>query len=464
VRLLIADLVRRNAVVTAVFALMLLGLLWVGHWGEDPARAFGFSMGLAFALGPVRLLWLVPLPIWYLPVARRDVWRGAWLLSTAGTTTLTTAIKLFALAAFTRVEGYGVGNVLLSSVYDLAYAGAGCALVVVATYPGSRHAIWRQMWPVLAGLANFLLPLGMASAFVVLYTDVVPTRWAALTPVGLLVLATTLVVGLATWFYTPRPPGWMPDTFMFTTARTSGRRRPARRLSAGGRSPLSGLPRLLAHEYAWTLIVLAAMVTGTTMAISIAVGLQYHESPRELFRTAVLLLGDASTPSQGVARLLTALLWFVFVVATLAARFPSMLRHLRVLPLRLRYVNLLLVAWPAVIWATIWLALLMVQTLATGHVPASLHLALFIGAAGLSAIVQSITLRLAGPTRVLAFSAAIALVPILQVVGGPDPRAIAWLGIAGLVGAAILNRAALRHSSTYRTASAPATPRRDAAS
>jgi hypothetical protein len=454
VRLLVADLVRRNAKVTAVFALMLLGMLWVVHWGDDPARAFGVSMGVAFMLGPVRILWHAPLPIWYLPVARRDAWRSAWLVATVGTTTLTTAIKLFALLAFTRVDGYGIGNVLLSSVYDLAYAGAGCALVFVATYPGPRRAPWRQMWPALAGLASFLLPLGLLPTFVVLYTDVVPTRWADLTPVSLLVLAATLLLGIASWFYTPRPPRWIPDNFMFTTSRLSERPRRARRVPAGGVSRLSGVPRLLAHEYAWTLLIMAVMVAGTALAISIAVGLQYHASPRELFRTALLLLGDTAAPSQGVARLLTSLLWFVLVVATLAARFPSMLRHLRVLPLSVRGINLLLVAWPAAIWATVWLALLAAQSLVTGVAPASLHLSLFVGAAGLSAVLQSVTLRLTGPVRVFTFTAAIAIVPVLQLVSDPSPRAIALLGFTGLLGAALLNHAALRRSSTYRAAGA----------
>jgi hypothetical protein len=449
VRLLIADLVRRNARGAAVWALMLMAVLWVAQWAEEPTRVFGFSMGLAFALGPVRILWHVPLPIWYLPIARRDIWQAAWLLSTAGTATLTTAIKLFALAAFTRVDGYGVGTILLSSVYDLAYAGVGCALVVVATYPRPGRAPWRQIAPAFAGLASFLLPVGLAAAFVTLYTDVLPARWADLTPASLLVLVTTLLVGVASWFYTPRPPRWIPDNVMFTASRLSETPRRAHRVPAGGVSALSGVPRLLAHEYAWTLLIMAAMVAAAALVISIAVRLQYDESPGELFRTAVLLLGE-SAPPRGLAGLLTSLVWFLLVVSTLAARFPSMLRHLRVLPLGVRRVNLLLVAWPAAIWATVWLALLAGQWLVTGAAPASLHLALFVGVAGLSALLQAITLRLTGPVRGFTFTAVIALVPILQLVSVPDPRAIALLGIAGLIGAAILNHAALQRSSTYK--------------
>jgi hypothetical protein len=182
---------------------------------------------------------------------------------------------------------------------------------------------------------------------------------------------------------------------MFTILRPSERPRPARRVPGRVRSRLSGLPRLLAHEYAWALLIMAAMVAGTALVISISARLQYHESPGELFRAApVLLLGDTAAPSRGFARLFTSLLWLVLVVATLAARFPSMLRHLRVLPLSVRRINLLLVAWPAAIWATVWLALLAAQSLVTGVAPASLHLALFVGAAGLSAVLQAITLRL----------------------------------------------------------------------
>jgi hypothetical protein len=88
-RLLIADRGRRmNRGPVLFFATFAGGMWWADSYFREPSRAIAASMAIAFQLGPLLTPRMIPRPLWYLPVSRRDVWRSSWLFSTIGVTVL----------------------------------------------------------------------------------------------------------------------------------------------------------------------------------------------------------------------------------------------------------------------------------------------------------------------------------------------------------------------------------------
>ncbi|HVL69858.1 MAG TPA: hypothetical protein VM364_21545 [Vicinamibacterales bacterium] len=457
-RALIIDLARRNARGAAGFGIALTVVWGIAALVEEPSPgALGLSMGLAFGLGPFRLLWLVPRPIWYLPVSRRDLWRSAWVMATAGAALLTTTAKLIAVAILGTTAPYGVATLMLSSVYDFAYAGVGCGLVILATAPLPRQAPWHQMSRLWKAVGEVALPLGLpVAALGAIYTDLLPMRWRDLDVASGSVLAAALAVTVGTYFHTPTPAPRVPDgSILFTRAAA-----PGGRADTAGRIPrlafrrLTGVPRLLLHEYVWSIAIGAALAAASALVVLLAANaFDTEEALADVTRALLLLPAGTDASRNGYAFNAVALLiWYAFFVATLAARFPVMMRHLRVLPLSARQVNLLLVAWPVMIWLTVWIALLALRQAVAGEGLTWGHLALFAGMWGLSALVQSLTLRLRGPMRVFVFSAMAGVVPLLTLLSSPTPAALGALGLGGLGAAALLNHAALRRPSTYRQA------------
>jgi hypothetical protein len=132
-----------------------------------------------------------------------------------------------------------------------------------------------------------------------------------------------------------------------------------------------------------------------------------------------------------------------------------MMRHLRVLPLGSGRLQALLAAWPAVIWLQVWIACLAAHYLLLGTMVQSLHLAAFVGLAGVSALVVASSLYLNGPQHSVVFFALMVAVPMLLFVGFPPPTASLAFGVAALVAAIAMNRAALLRSATYRHSGLP---------
>ena len=120
-------------------------------------------------------------------------------------------------------------------------------------------------------------------------------------------------------------------------------------------------------------------------------------------RELLVFAGTAPPLPGGVFGVFPSLVWYALFMASLAARFPAMLRHLRVLPLSARQVNTLLVAWPAVIWLTVWTGLAALHYVVVGRGVSSWHVAFFVALAGSSALVQALTLRLVGVLRLFWF-------------------------------------------------------------
>lgn len=455
--LVLADIVRRARVRVAIIGVVAAGMWWLTSEMGDPLRAFGSTIGFAVMVGPWLTLRFIPRPVFYLPVAKRDIWRAGWLFSTVGITLVTTAAKiagLIALRATPPIEDLtpaitGLAGIALSSVYDFAATGLTCGLVILATRPASTAAPWRQLSIGLVNIADALLPAAWFAGFygASLLHGIVPTRWGQLTARSGTVLAAALVLAIATYFHSPSPAprANRPAAKPAAADRT-------RRVDAAG---LSGLPRLLVHEYVWALLVGAVLGIGSVIVVLVNA---HVRSPQDLAALLRLELGRLDgvmpLPGEGADPFLVLVLFAGFA-ATIAARYPALMRHLRVLPLGTVRLQALLVAWPAAIWLTLWLVFITLHYLFVGAMVHSLHLPAFIGLAGISALAMASSLRLSGPQNLIAFSLLLVIVPMLLFVGFPPAWVSVATGLAAFTGATALNRAALGRNVTYRHSGSP---------
>src|SRR6185436_17854015 len=98
-RRLMADIVWRKY--RWIPPLVFVGLVPAWSMATDrPAAgwAFGYSMGMAFMVGPQMLNpSLLPRPIFYLPISKRDIWRATWFLATLGATLFMASAKALAM-------------------------------------------------------------------------------------------------------------------------------------------------------------------------------------------------------------------------------------------------------------------------------------------------------------------------------------------------------------------------------
>jgi hypothetical protein len=366
-----------------------------------------------------------------------------------GATTITTSAKLVAMVMPWPGSSFSLATLLLSSLCDFTYAGLGCAVIIVATRPRPAGGPGHVVWPVFKGTADFTLPLGMAAGFFggSFTGHPLPLHWSEITVRTGAVLAAALGVTVAAYFHSAVP--------LTPANRTAGRRRVearTRRFEPGG---LSGLPRLLAHEYAWTLMVGGVLVIGSALVAVVAAGyLQSSENLIGLLRSVLLHVDGSPPPAPGTGLQAFILsIGFAILAASLVARFPDMLRHLRVLPLGAARLNVLLLVWPALVWLTAWTGLLALHYLVMGRGVASHHAGALLFLAGLSAIVQAVTLRLSLALRVFTFVFPLGFIlgtsPFLPWLLAPAPTVFATAGLAGLAAAAVINHRSLSRKSTY---------------
>jgi hypothetical protein len=444
---LVAELATRRRWYVAFNLVAIAGLWWM-WWAlaenENALMPFGFTMGMAFMLGPALTLRYMPRPVWYLPLSRSQIWRAGWLFATAGATLVTTAGKLIAMLLHRGSEPGGVSSVALSSTYDFAYCGIGCAVVALATRPRPSRTPWRQLSGVAAGAGDMIVPLASVFAFygIQALRLPLPLRWSDLTPVSGGILIAALGLTAASYFHSPVPA---------RAVAAAGSPRADKAPRRVDRAGLSGLPRLLVHEYCWSLGVGAALGIGSLLVVLIGA---HTRSPRELaafLRTELLVLDGASAgwPGGGTEPV-TMLVLFACFAAALAARFSMMMRHLRVLPLGTRQLNALLLAWPLGIWSSVWMVFAALYSAVLGEFPHSFHLPVFVALAGSTALVRALSLRLSGAQNAIAFSALAVVVPLLLLVPLPPAWALIVIGAGGLAAAIALNRAALKQPATYR--------------
>lgn len=450
--LLIRDLIRRTSrwMTVGMTLVIAVGWFWIAVEAPDPAipaMAFRFSMGMAWVMGPQLHLWLVPLAVWYLPVARRDVWRAGWLVSTVGITGLLFAAKLPGTMLTPARDFIGFSGLLLSTAYDFAATGAGCALVIAATSPGPSRGPLRVIWPVVRGASQLLLPAGylFLSELPRWAGLTTPVQWSALTPRAAIALGTGVALTIAAYFYSPRPP--VPAN---RTKRQAPQRSNSARLES--RSGLTGVPWLLAHEYVWiaTLAGYLALVGAAAAAMA-----SLTESGAEVVQILVnvLLSFDGLSPSLSTPMAASSVLvCYVALLGAIAARFNAILRHLRTLPLGLRGLNALLLTWPIIVWLSVGAALAGARYVFRHELPSASFAITLVTMIGISALLQATTLWLSGAARATAIGSLLLAIVGIRLLVTASPALFGYLGVVSFAAAAWMNSRALARATPYRSA------------
>jgi hypothetical protein len=148
--------------------------------------------------------------------------------------------------------------------------------------------------------------------------------------------------------------------------------------------------------------------------------------------------------------------WFAVFAASVSFRFPEMVRHLRVLPIRRSYLHLLLIGWPTMIWAGAWVALATVGWLAADRPFFQVfRLELILALAGLSALAQSVVLRFPRWPHAMMAAGPIAM-PFLKYMLGISSWTLIAIAAASLAAAVVLHRIAFARGATYRRVPASA--------
>lgn len=442
-RLLLIEILRRHKPLQLLGVVMLAGIWYIvgGEEASAVSAALGASLCAVFLVGPGRISMMVPPAVSYLPLSRRDIWRATWLASTVWPTALAAATMLLTMLVPATRTTMGFSRVTLSAAYDFAYTGAGFALVMLLMAAGSHPRIWRPLRDVLTAIA----PLASASGFYVGFWGLrsLPTQWSELSPSGASALVSTIGLVTAMYFYSPRVTGNPP-------LRAGNRRSATKRAALPVRpSRLTGLPKLIWNEYAWTLSiagVIVALAGGIVMALDTFFGTRHLAAGVVRAQLVWLFDRNSAAPEYGFGYIF----WLIMFLLAGAARFGFMIRHLRVLPLRPVQMNALLVAWPAGVLLPAWAALMGAYVLVVQQPVTSLSLGVLLSLIGLSALTRSITLRWQPMFA--------ALVPIVAIMGvlsgmplsGPPPAVLAVTGTVGLIAAALLNRGTFRRSATYR--------------
>ncbi len=451
-RLLLMDLFRRkHRWITLSIAASFVLVWWVAAGEDFAGRAFLFSMGMAWGFGPQIMAWsLSPRPIWYLPISKRDIWRAVWLVATVGATLITASAKLVAMllrALIPPPEGgsFTLSMLVLSSLYDFAYTGVGCALIIVAARPRPLSGPWRFVSAVLKQAAEAGLSIGMPAAmggFLVGFT--LPVHWSEMTARSAVLLAAALALTIATHFHTVDPAAGS----IYLASKHPRQRATSRTVRAGG---LTGIRRLLVHEYVQSTAMAAGLVGGFGAMVFVGSGFMlYASDPSAGFveTQKLLLRGEAlSETRQWVFDLI---IWASLFAATQIGRLPNIIRHLRVLPVAAPLLNMLLVAWPALMLVTVWVGLAGVRAIVSGSQPSSWQPALLVALIGSSAIARAMTLRWLAPAPLVSVLCLCAGPALHLLYGGTSSAFLIVLGIGGVAAAAALNHFTLMRSATYR--------------
>jgi hypothetical protein len=446
--LLLRDIVRRRyRWASALMAVSVAGV-WTGAQldAEGASWAFGMSLGFVFVQGPLSIA-VMPAPraIWCLPASRRDLWRATWMAATAIPTIVTTAGKLASLLL--PGGSLGIVDVLLSSTYDFAYAGIGCGMVVVNAWRTPPRGLRRYLTMACKGICACAFAGGALWGFGA-FRGWLPVHWSGLTFASGTMVAGSLVLALATYFHVPGP-GTRTGRSLVTrpTRKASGEVRAVSSRSRR-RAGLTGLPRLLLHEYLWSTLLAGLMVVGAGIAVFVVGALKNSpESYGGVMPMLRLLLLDAALAEQR-GRVFDLIVWCAVFSATMS-RIPDIIRHLRVLPVAAARLNMLLVAWPAAMMLTIWVGLVGLHYTVLGRPETALQPAWVVALIGSSAIGRAMQLRwpsLAPWPGILWLCAG----GMLRLLDGRQAAALLVLGLGGIVAAAALNHYTLRRSATYR--------------
>jgi len=442
---LVIDALWRNRwfyVVAGVMLLPMWLLFGVGRPSPLPISITAVSLILVTMLGPMFAVGTVDVrELRHLPVTARDVWRTMWVLATvvsAGILLATKMTSALLVAANGGSPGVSIGAMLLSALFDFAWASLMLTLLPWLGYGGrdvSRDgrlaAALAPARPVMAAAVYFGLPI--------LISIVVPNALIALL---------AIVFGALAW--TPRRSVLGGERIAaqrsIASSDAATRTRPVDRLTGIARVIL---PQLLATL---ALPVGVCLVLASYGAIS-GSGLWWFVPP------APDMFDPADTGDRGVT-------YFVLLpcaVVTMQGLWTPWARLLKALPVSVRQINALLLLTPFATWAVLWLLGWIGYALAYGT-PRTLAVGLAFSMAAIGALAHAILLRVQGSTAFVWVVGAIGgLLPQLVKVGVRASTIgqvvfVAVCAIALFVAAFINHRTLTRSTSSSRAYRRPQPP------
>jgi hypothetical protein len=407
------------------------------------------SMGLAFLLGAQTGEGVGCREHRILPVTDRDLWVTKWLNATL-------VVPLFLLI----VKGVGVAvtagggkvfmqpeTLLLSTLYDIVYAGAVVALPqLIPTLTGAAgRRIDRYSLPVgspqrravaslTVTLVVILVPLYFLLGTVgpMLFARQLPARLADLSTTGTLLLVSGLVMSAAALIWTP-PRGGAP---------------PAQR--AVSSVPATSAQAKAVDRLTGVLAVVWTHIKSTFVLTAVGMGL-------------VMAAFPFLPPREFNARFLAGLfLIFAFMGISMFSVWAPWMRRLKVLPLSVRQVTALIVLTPLVTWVEIWLMVLLVHAALGLPIHVELSPMAVLAYAGLCALSHALGLWLMGS---VAGQTAASMLGMLSAVGAamllfeaPGRRTqllLLVIGLSSLAVAALINHYTLTRSTSSARAYRP---------
>jgi hypothetical protein len=438
--LLVADFVRRGYRWPALAAVFGSGLFW---WIVDPGGvelefAFVASTGVTLIVGPLMTFANMAGAVRYLPVSRRDVWRATWIASAGIATCATLLVKLPVLLLGLR-QANALAAIALSSLYDFAAAGAAFTLMSLLHRPVNpdRPFLIRLT----AGLAAAAVMTTVVALTTALQTGI-PTAWAELTPGSGALLIAMLGIAVAGLVAGPGPIPGKPRQVPRSTSR--------RAASPNGARTLTGLPRLLLHEFAWSLTMGAGFAV-TLGLIAYVIRIFSGDGPlglTDFLRLQMLLLFDGTPVTARPIAIGGAQVWYAFFAASISARFLDIVRHLRSLPIRTAHLVALFLAWPAAMWLAIWTALAALNLIVSGSIH-DLRPYLLFQAISFAAAAQAVTLWVPIRYRAVLRGTPVAFLPLLPLWTAPPSASLLWFALAMLAAAVVMTRAAFGRTCTY---------------
>jgi hypothetical protein len=304
-----------------------------------------------------------------LPVNDRDLWVTQWIYATCLGPALLLVLKcvLMATAAFGGRTLFTLDTLLLSTLYDVVYAGA---LLTVplwfemeskALALRSGRPVFQSSWT----LTIFAFTVAMAAPFVL--AGSLPKHVDEFTIVGSVALGLGLMIAVAALVWTPSSGG------VLITVPAPAPATPAQPTTPDTGRSLKGIPVVL-----WS-HARSTFVTGLL----------------------VMMLAAAITPflpaRPAPQRMVTGLfILFALMAAGMANAWALWVRRLKVLPLSARQINALFVLTPLLTWAVLWVAMLLVHVVLKWPLTVELGPAAIVMYAGLTALTHAIVCPLNG--------------------------------------------------------------------
>lgn len=395
---LVRDVLRRTSslALTPLFASYFLWLV-SDRVGLSLQTTFAVTMAVAFVAQLTLAGSLAPRELLLLPASARDIWRARWVL-----TMLVAGVGGALGKALAFATGFRPGDpaltgwpiVVLSSMYDVGYAGA--FLAWMATFGivdhRVRRVVGRRAGAAFGVVALVVLVCGFVWPFVLrggIATDI--GDLAGLRGVALAAMVVLTVISV-TWRFVPRPSATVDRRPEWSAAAPRAVVRP--QVAAAGPT---GLRMLLWTDWIWT--VRLTLLTIALYALGVGALLQVTDPGvplLERLRDMGLLPFDAAT--RGSDGFIGLMLLGSFSIGGSRSFgdtdwLLTMSRHFRALPLGTRKHLAVLFGVPLLGWATLWAGFVVLQIVAMHTLPSNLRLEWFVLFAGADACARAAQLR-----------------------------------------------------------------------